>query len=239
MKIKLPFPCLGLAVSVFSSCAGAQTWSGVQPEVSVLQISDAEGQAQIAVKNGDPVPLLLHTRVYDVQQDPSVQVFPLSPVIRIEAHSRQIVRFVLQKTAEPLTVQHYKRVSFEGIPSTPPGNTSSNLRVNLRYDLPVIISPKDLPPNDTPWLSMEWSIEGRDLLAHNQGPYVVRMAKEVELLPGKTPITMMQRAAILPGETLRVRLPDDVAIDTLTGVRLSPTSLYGFAAADYDARLKR
>jgi P pilus assembly chaperone PapD len=50
------------------------------------------------------------------------------------------VRFILE-TKEPLTVEHYKRVIFEGIP---PKTKDKNVKVgiNLRQDLPVLIHPK-------------------------------------------------------------------------------------------------
>lgn len=226
-----------LAAPVFA--VHAQTASGVLPEASVLQISEEEGQAQMAVRNGENTPLLMHTRIYDLDGGEGLVVVPLPPMVRVEAKSRQIVRFVLERPPEPLKVQHYKRVTFEGIPPRSGKKGDSQVQVNVRYDLPVLISPRGLAPLDDPWSRLVWTLEGRRLTVHNPSPYVVRMSREVELLPAARHVELLQRTVVLPGDTVGIDLPDGVGADALTAVRLFPVTLYGFAAPDFDAPIKR
>jgi P pilus assembly chaperone PapD len=211
--------------------------SGIQPELSVLLISEDEGQAQMGLKNLDATPLLLHTRIVDVPEDKHQVVIPLPPVIRMEPKSRQIVRFVLEKAAEPMTVQHYKRVTFEGIPAISKNKGTAVVRVNVRYDLPVIISPKGLVQVENPWEQLQWKLEGRTLTVHNPSPFVVRMSREVDLMPQAKRVEALQRTFVLPGDTMRTELPTDVVPEKLTAVRSFPASLYGAAVAPYEAVL--
>lgn len=219
--------------------APSDSASGIQPELSVLLLSEDEGQAQMALKNLDSTPLLLHTRIIDVPEDKSLVVIPLPPVIRMEPKSRQIVRFVLEKSAEPMTVQHYKRVTFEGIPAVSKNRGTSVVRVNVRYDLPVIISPKGLAQVENPWEQLQWKLEGRTLTVHNPSPFVVRMSREVDLMPQVKRVEALQRTFLLPGDTMSTELPGDMVPEELTAVRSFPASLYGAAVAPYDAVLVR
>jgi len=63
----------------------------------------------------------------------------------------------------------------------------------------------------------------------NPTPYVVRLAQELQLLPGKQSL-VLPRTYVLPGETLRLSTPH-----TATAVRLQPATVYGFAVAAYEA----
>lgn len=234
-------PCLliSLICLSFSSQAQAQVISGVQPEVSVLLISETEGQAQIGVKNTDSEPLLMYVKVYDVTEDKDVRVIPVPSVTRVEAGGRQIVRFVLENLSTPLKVQQFKRVTFEGVPSKATNPEDTGVRVNLRYDLPILISPKSLKPMDSPWTLMVWKLEGERLTVHNPSPYVVRMSREVALLPGASRVEMAKRTFILPGETIGIDLPKAMAADNLKSVRIFPATLYGSSAPDFDAPVQR
>lgn len=214
--------------------------SGLQPEAAVLLVSEADGQGQMAVRNSDAQPLLLLTRVYDVTDDGDLQLVPLPPLARVEAQGRQVVRFALTGpgSARPLAVQHYKRVTFEGIPVKLAGRDRAMVQVNLRYDLPVIISPRGLPPEDAPWTRLDWSTDGVHLLLRNPSAYVVRMAPEVLLLPSKRPLGLLSQGFVLPGAEVSMALPEGIEAGAVTGVRLSPATLYGYAAADYDAAIR-
>lgn len=239
MKSKYFHRLVFLAASLYLiGAASAQTISGLQPESPVLLVSEADGEAQMGVKNSDASHLLLYTNVYDVDGDTKLQVIPLPPIVRVNAGGRQLVRFVLENAGEPLKVQHYKRVTFEGIPEISNKTTESRVRVNVRYDLPVIISPKGLKLNETPWDLMVWSVDGNKLVVNNPSPYVVRMSREVDLLPALTRVEIARRTFILPGETLSLDLPVGTVAKSINGVRLFPATLYGYTAPDYDAPLK-
>ena len=92
--------------------------------------------------------------------------------------------------------------------------------------------PKGLALNRTPWTSLTWSQQGSTLHVRNDSPYVVRLAQDLRLLPGDGK-AMLPRTYVLPGETLSVQASGGPA----TKVRLQPATVYGFAAAAYEARL--
>ncbi len=71
------------------------------------------------VKNTDSNPALLYTTVVDLPDDNGVKLDVTQPVVRVEAGQQQQLRFIMEST-EPLTVEHYKRVTFEGIPRNLP-----------------------------------------------------------------------------------------------------------------------
>lgn len=83
------------------------------------------------------------------------------PVVRVEAGQQQQLRFIMEST-EPLTVEHYKRVTFEGIP---PKSTDKGMKIgfNLRQDLPVLIRPKNLPVVTDAWKLLTWSRNGQTI----------------------------------------------------------------------------
>ncbi|MBN9410953.1 MAG: fimbria/pilus periplasmic chaperone [Burkholderiales bacterium] len=212
--------------------------TGVQPEQGVLLINEADGQAQMSLKSGDARPLLLHSRIYDVvEEDKSLVVVPLPTVVRVEPQGRQIVRFALSKS-EPLKVQHIKRVTFEGIPPSQKKEGEAKVNLNVRYDLPVIISPKGLVQHEAPWELMKWSVAAGRLTMTNPSPYIVRLSREVDLQPQGKRIEIFKRTFALPGETLSVELPKDVKPADIKAVRLFPANLWGYTAPDYDAPLE-
>ncbi len=81
------------------------------------------------------------------------------PVVRVEPGQQQQLRFIME-SQQPLTVEHFKRVLFEGIP---PKRTDKNMKIgfNIRQDLPVLIRPKNLPVVTDAWKLLEWSGSGK------------------------------------------------------------------------------
>ena len=141
------------------------------------------------------------------------------------------MRFILQ-TGEPLKTQRLKRVIFEGMPAQrdPAKAGRAQVGVTVRQNLPVIIHPKGLAPNRTPRLGLTWTLKADQLSVHNPTSYVVRMAQELQLMPGNG-AAMLPRTYVLPGETLTVTASSSGA----TRVRLQPATVYGFAVTAHDA----
>ena len=94
----------------------------------------------------------------------------------------------------------------------------------------MIIHPKGLAPNRTPWTDLTWTLRDGQLQVRNDTPYVVRLAQELLLLPGDGK-AMLPRTYVLPGEALSVPANSSQA----TKVRLQPATVYGFAVKAYDA----
>ncbi|ANF84455.1 Pili assembly chaperone [Pseudomonas antarctica] len=225
----LYFAALALAIS-------APEWvlaDGMVPDTSVVIVNEADGEASVTVTNTDDKLALLHVTLEDIPEDTATLLFVTPPLARVEPGKSQLIRFILQ-SPEPLTTQRLKRAIFEGMPQ---GRSTAQaghaqVGVTVRQNLPVILHPKGLAPNRTPWTGLEWRLNSHQLSVHNPTPYVVRMAQELRLLPGSGS-ALLPRTYVLPGETLNV---------TVTGtgtdanrVQLQPATVYGFAVAPYEA----
>ncbi|SMF23523.1 MULTISPECIES: fimbria/pilus chaperone family protein [unclassified Pseudomonas] len=206
---------------------------GMVPDTSVVIVYESDGEASVSVTNTDSQLALLHVTLEDIPEDNEPLLVVTPPLSRVEPTKSQLVRFILQDHL-PLKSQRLKRVIFEGMPKGRPAAEAGHARVGVtvRQNLPVIIHPKGLAPNRTPWTGLTWSLENNQLLVSNDTPYVVRLAQELRLLPGDGK-AMLPRTYVLPGERLRVPATASGA----RTVRLQPATLYGFAVAAYDAPL--
>ena len=204
---------------------------GMVPDTSVVIVNEADGEASVTVTNTDDKLALLHVTLEDIPEDKASLLFVTPPLARVEPAKSQLIRFILQ-TAEPLTTQRLKRVIFEGMPQGRSTAQAGHARVGVtvRQNLPVILHPKGLAPNRTPWTGLEWRLNSDQLSVSNPTPYVVRLAQELRLLPGGGS-ALLPRTYVLPGETLKVTASGAGA----SRVQLQPATVYGFAVAPYEA----
>jgi P pilus assembly chaperone PapD len=220
----------GAGFALWCGATGALA-DGMVPDTSVVIVHEADGEAAVSVTNTDSKLALLHVTLEDIPEDKDTLLFVTPPLARVEPGKSQLVRFILQ-SAEPLKTQRLKRVIFEGMPQqrTSAEVGRAQVGVTVRQNLPVILHPKGLAPNRTPWLGLTWHLENDRLSVRNPTPYVVRLGQELQLLPG-TGSAMLPRTYVLPGETLTVTTQGGGA----TTVRLQPATVYGFAVAPHDA----
>lgn len=206
---------------------------GMVPDTSVVIVNEADGEASVSVTNTDSKLALLHVTLEDIPEDTAPLLFVTPPLTRVEPSKSQLIRFILQSPA-PLTTQRLKRVIFEGMPQGRPAAEAGHARVGVtvRQNLPVILHPKGLAPNRTPWTGLAWSLKNGQLSVHNPTPYVVRLAQELKLLPGNGS-ALLPRTYVLPGETLSVAASQAQA----STVQLQPATVYGFAVEPYQAPL--
>jgi P pilus assembly chaperone PapD len=204
---------------------------GMVPNTSVVIVNEADGEASVSVTNTDANLALLHITIEDIPQDNEPLVFVTPPLSRVEASKTQLVRFILQ-SEKPLLTQRLKRVIFEGIPQGKPAAEAGHARVGVtvRQNLPLILHPKGLAPNRTPWTDLKWSLQDGQLTVRNDTPYVVRLAQELKLLPSMSG-ALLPRTYVLPGESLSV----PATVKTATQVRFQPATVYGFAVPHYEA----
>ncbi len=210
--------------------AGAAYAMGVVPETSVVIVDEADGEGAISVKNTDAVPTLLYTTIRHLPEDPAELLVVTPPVARVEPGASQLVRFVLD-AGEPLKTQRLSRVVFEGIPPKQAGK--NEIRAVIQQDLPVIVTPRDLPRNDTPWTLLTWSLHGGELVLRNDSPYVVRLEQKVQLMPQQQ-FAVLPKPYVLPGESLSVALASPIDAKQ---VRIFPATVYGYSVEHYDAPL--
>jgi P pilus assembly chaperone PapD len=214
------------------------TWQaqadGMIPNTSVVIVNEADGEASVSVTNSDSNLALLHVTIEDIPEDTEPLVFVTPPLARVEAFKIQLVRFIVQ-SEKPLLTQRLKRVIFEGLPqgrsSTEPGH--ARVGVTVRQNLPLILHPKGLAPNRTPWTDLQWSLQNSQLTVRNDTPYVVRLAQEVQLMPAAAQ-AMLPRTYVLPGEHITIEVPAGMA----THVRFQPATVYGFTVPTHEAPIK-
>lgn len=220
--------CLG---AVALGLCGPLLADGMVPDTSVVIVHEAEGEASVSVTNTDSKLALLHVTLEDIPEDTEPLLFVTPPLTRVEPSKSQLIRFILQ-SPQPLTTQRLKRVVFEGMPQSRSSAQAGHARVGVtvRQNLPVILHPKGLAPNRTPWTGLVWGLKNNQLTVQNPTPYVVRLAQELRLLPDGGS-ALLPRTYVLPGETLSMSTPATSA----TGVQLQPATVYGFAVAPYEA----
>ena len=243
----LPFPYAALITRAFSlvrytglylAALALTLWGptlvladGMVPDTSVVIVNEADGEAAVSVTNTDAKLALLHVTLEDIPEDPAPLLFVTPPLTRVEPGKSQLIRFILQSPT-PLVTQRLKRVIFEGMPQGRAAGQAGHARVGVtvRQNLPVILHPKGLAPNRTPWTGLVWRLKNQQLSVNNPTPYVVRLAQELTLLPGKGS-ALLPRTYVLPGETLSV-----AASQAQAGtVQMQPATVYGFAVAPYEA----
>lgn len=223
----------GIAAFALFLATQAQA-DGMVPNTSVVIVNEADGEASVTVTNTDANLALMHVTIEDIAEDGEALVFVTPPLARVEASKTQLVRFILQ-TEKPLLTQRLKRVIFEGIPEGKPAAEAGHARVGVtvRQNLPLIIHPKGLAPNRTPWTDLQWSLQDGQLTVRNDTPYVVRLGQEVQLLPAASN-AMLPKTYVLPGEHISIKVPEGAA----TQVRFQPATVYGFAVPHYEAPIQ-
>lgn len=208
--------------------------AGMVPETSLLVIDEATHSGTINVKNTDSNPALLYTNVIDLPDDPGLKLMVTQPVVRLEPGQTQQLRFILQ-TKEPLNVEHYKRVTFEGIPPKSDDN-KIKIGINLRQDIPVLIRPKSLAVVTDAWKELKWSTSGSSLKVTNPSKYVVRLAQKVVLQPSGA-VGTLNKTYILPGETLTTNVNKTASGDNK--VKFFPASRYGVEVPSFITDLNK
>lgn len=213
-----------LCLSIFSLVAVSPSFAVMQPKTSLVLIQEESGGGSINVTNTDDQDALLYVKVIDLPDDKLPQLIVTQPVMRVAAGQTQRVRFVLTSD-RPLTTEHLKRVTFEGIPLTIGGNNS--VSISIRQNLPVIIHPAGLAKNNAPWKNLRWLVKQGKLTIHNPDAWVVRLAPNFTLMPGNKKVAL-DKSYILPGETIAVAFSDTQALAKAINVHINTVSQYGY-----------
>lgn len=213
--------------------AGTAAADGVKPDISVLMVNAKDGEGVVNIKNTDAVPIMLLTQRADLAEGKSNLITIKPPLVRIEAHQTQRVRFVLTGDGES-TTQQLQHFYFERLPILIEGSHGPNSELRERQSLQVIVNPEGLAMNPEPWMLLQWSMVNHRLTVKNDSPYVVRLSPDVRLSPGNQPLRL-PRAYILPGEHLLLEPTDKAPLAAISRVILSPISLYGDSLGKYTA----
>mgnify|MGYP002677477089 CR=1 FL=1 len=206
--------------------------AGMVPETSLLIVKEDEQGASMDVKNTDADAQLLYTKLVDLPDDPKPGLIVTQPVVRVDAGKNQRVRFVLKNSAEPLKVEHLKRVIFTAIPQ----REKNKVKVTFSQNLPVIIRPAGLAVNLEPWKDLTWQINNGNVTVENKTPYVVRMEQKAKLLPSGIS-AQFPKTYILPGEKVTASIKGTVTPSDKK-IEIYPATRYGYKAQSYIAELK-
>lgn len=207
--------------------------TGVLPESSVVIIEEQDGEGAINLKNTDSFPVLLLSSLQDIEQDKDKLLVITPPAARLEPGKSQRVRFILTSKS-PLKTERLKRVIFEGVP--PQKKNNNEVRMTVRQNLPVIIRPKGLARDDTPWKRLVWTFKDKKLVVKNPSTYVVRLGLSVTALPGNSK-WYLPHAYVLPGQQLILSSKNKHVDGTMSKVRISPATTWGFTVDNYESPL--
>ncbi|PHN30730.1 fimbrial chaperone protein [Pseudomonas sp. ICMP 460] len=206
------------------------------PETTVVLINVADGEGTINVTNTDKSVALLYTSLENLPEDQESLLVVTPPVARVEAGEKQLLRFIISSES-PITTQRLKRVNIEGIPEKNP-ESASVIGMTVRQNLPVLITPGDLPLKADPWTLLKWSVNGQTLTVKNDSRYVVRLNQLINVLPAKISL-QLPRTYILPGQTDSFKLPTDARLAPDSTVQIYPATTYGYATKPFDAPLSQ
>lgn len=220
-----------IALLSLSSTAAAFA-AGMRPEVPVLFLDDQNREATINVQNTDTSTALLHSNLQTIPEDRENKLIVTPQLARVDAGKKQQVRVVL-KDGVKLDKQRMQRINFVSVPQD--DGKTNRARVLVGQNIPVIISPSTLPLNTTPWTGLTFQRSGASIKIDNPTPYIVRLTKQVDLLPGKQSVEL-PKTYILPGETITLPLPKASA-SSVKSVRLHPVTRFGILTTPFDAPL--
>lgn len=226
----LPFTRTLLCACLFVSFNSMAV--GMVPETSLLIVNEGEQGTSMDVKNTDADAQLLYTKIIDLPDDPKPGLIATQPVVRVDGGKTQRVRFVLKSSAEPLKVEHLKRVIFTTIPQ----REKNKVKMTFSQNLPVLIRPAGLELNFEPWKELSWHVINGNITVENNTPYVVRMEQQVKLLSSGT-LATFDKTYILPGEKMTARAKSKISASEKQ-VEIYPATRYGYKASNYIAELK-
>ncbi|MEX1843607.1 fimbria/pilus periplasmic chaperone [Enterobacter cloacae] len=131
-------------------CSYGSYAAGIKADTSLLFIDVEKGEGVVNFHNTEARPVMLLTRFepHSAGQDKLITIVP--PLVRIEAHQSQKVRFVLignRGSYEPCLLQVY----FAGLPLTPAG--VGKMDATERQPLRIIINSTEVTPVAKPCTS--------------------------------------------------------------------------------------
>ncbi|KVK89283.1 fimbrial protein [Burkholderia ubonensis] len=206
-----------IAAGVVLNASQAQASTFALESTTVI-LDEREGRTAFNVKNTGEKPLLLLSKVEDLDDgNLSGRILVSPPITRIDPGQSQQVNYVLKK-GTTLNQEAMLKASFEGVTQS----VQSGMAMPVRQEIGLIVQSKAVPQSKTPWQELKLSIEGDELAMVNSGKQVIRLAPQVSLKPGGQKVNL-GKAYLMPGETRQF------SIDSMpVSVEVTPLSRYGF-----------
>lgn len=211
---------VALVIPLTFSLIAQTAHASLRLQSSVVIVNQSDGEGVISLQNNSSEPVLLHSEILNVPEDDADLLLITPPITRVDPEDTQMVRFILKDT-DDLKTERLKRVTFEGIPQTEP----NVVRVTVRQNIPVIIRPTGLAPNNEPWKLLKWHNTADSVVVENPSPYVIRLLPDVTAQPSGATLTI-PKSYILPGEklTLNTQTPHVNA----EKIAFKPASINGY-----------
>lgn len=207
---------LGGALLVVGLAQPAQ--ASFQLESMGVVLEESAGRVNFSIKNTSSEPILLATKVVDLDgKNFSKSILVSPPISRIEAGQSQQVNFVL-KQGTVLEHEVMLKASFEGIGQAIDNST----RMPIRQSIGMIVQPKSVAVSKTPWDDLQVTYEGDKLVVKNTGLHVIRLAPQLVLLPARKSVPL-DNYYLMSGEEKKVKVEGKP-----TAVEIMPLSRYGF-----------
>lgn len=199
-----------------------------QLETMTVILDAAESRKVFNVKNTSKEPILLSTKVADIEggEALSKDVMVSPPIVRIEPEQSQQINFVL-KNGVNLSHEALLKVSFQGVGAT----KVNSAKMPIRQDVAMLIQPANMTVSQTPWDALDVSQQGDQLILKNTGKQVVRLAPNFTALPGTESYSLGQ-FYLRPDESKSITVKGK-----LSEIKLTPLSRYGFKMSN-EATLK-
>ncbi|CNE87167.1 putative periplasmic chaperone protein [Yersinia rohdei] len=200
------------------SCLSMASYASFKLESTTVILKESEGRASFTIDNTSANPILLVTKLIDIDgKDFSKQILISPPVTRIDGGQSQQVNFVLKKGAV-LDTEVLLKAAFEGVEQVQ-GNSTV---MPIRQEIGFLIQPSAVPQIKNPWEELVFTASGNKLTIKNPGKHVVRLGPQVFLVPNNE-VVPLGNAYIMPGTT------KEFSINTQpTSVKITPLSRYGF-----------
>lgn len=190
-----------------------------QLETMTVIVDASEPRKVFSVKNTGKEPILLSTKVSDIEGGKALAHYVMvsPPIIRIEPSESQQINFVLKKGID-LHDEALLKVSFQGV-----GATKENAaKMPIRQDVGMLIMPEDMSVSPTPWEALKVTQQDEILTLTNTGKQVIRLAPNFTEKPGEQAHGLGQ-FYLRPGEQKTVTVKD-----RLNEIEIFPLSRYGF-----------
>lgn len=190
-----------------------------QLETMTVILDAAEPRKVFNVKNTSKEPILLSTKVSDIQGGDALSQYVLisPPIIRIEPEQSQQINFVLKKSIN-LSKEALLKVSFQGVGAVKTNST----KMPIRQDVAMLIQPANMTINQTPWDSLVVTQQGDKLVLKNTGKQVIRLAPSFIALPENKNYSLGQ-FYLRPDESKIIMVKNKIS-----EINISPLSRYGF-----------
>ncbi|CNG40879.1 putative periplasmic chaperone protein [Yersinia frederiksenii] len=207
---------------VLLSCWSMASYASFKLESTTVILKESEGRAAFTIDNTSANPILLVTKLIDIDgKSTSKQILISPPVTRIDAGQSQQVNFVLKK-GTALDSEVLLKAAFEGVEQVP-GNSTV---MPIRQEIGFLIQPSSVPQIKSPWEELALSVSGNNLTIKNPGKHVVRLGPQVILVPSGE-VVALGNPYIMPGTSKQFTIKSSP-----TSVKVIPLSRYGFVQAE-------